>query len=334
MTTIRRCFTNALVAAIAITGAACANQTAAAPTAADAKQFLDTVNDTIKKLDVESNQAGWVQQNFITDDTEAIQARVNQRVTDAIARFAKESVKFDKVDVSPAERRQLNLLKLSLVMVTPSDPKEGEELTTIAARLESTYGKGKWCADPAKPDACLNIDDITKVMAESRDAARLRQVWEGWHTISPPMRKDYARFVELSNKGARELGFADSGAMWRAKYDMPPEAFTKELDRLWDQVRPLYLKLHAYVRMRLRDKYGDLVPANGPIPAYLLGNYSAPLNAVPAAADLTHIIIADVSINNKLHVTTGADLPGMIAGTSMTKILSIVGSWHLVTGPP
>jgi len=272
MTTIRRCFTAALVAAIATAGAACANQTASAPTAADAKQFLDTVNDTMKKLDVESNQAGWVQQNFITDDTEAIQARVNQRVIDAIARFAKESVKFDKVDVSPAERRQLNLLKLSLVMVTPSDPKEGEELTAIAARLESTYGKGKWCPDPAKPDACLNIDDITKVMAESRDAARLRQVWEGWHTISPPMRKDYARFVELSNKGARELGFADSGAMWRAKYDMPPEAFTKELDRLWDQVRPLYLKLHAYVRLKLHEKYGDMVPANGPLPAHLLGN--------------------------------------------------------------
>jgi peptidyl-dipeptidase A len=86
------------------------------------------------------------------------------------------------------------------------------------------------------------------------------------------MRKDYARFVELSNKGARELGFADTGAMWRAKYDMPPDEFTKELDRLWDQVRPLYLKLHAYVRMKLRDKYGDIVPANGPIPAHLLGN--------------------------------------------------------------
>ena len=37
------------------------------------------------------------------------------------------------------------------------------------------------------------------------------------------MRKDYARFVELSNKGAKELGFADTGAMWRAKYDMPPD---------------------------------------------------------------------------------------------------------------
>ena len=54
-------------------------------------------------------------------------------------------------------------------------------------------------------------------MATSRDEKRLREVWEGWHTISPPMRKDYARFVELSNKGAKELGFADTGAMWRAK---------------------------------------------------------------------------------------------------------------------
>ena len=74
------------------------------------------------------------------------------------------------------------------------------------------------------------------------------------------------------NKGARELGFADMGAMWRSKYDMPPEAFAAEMDRLWEQVRPLYLSLHAYVRWKLHEKYGDIVPANGPIPAHLLGN--------------------------------------------------------------
>jgi peptidyl-dipeptidase A len=274
MKSIRR-FTTAALAIAAMGAAACVakqNPAAAAPTAADAKQFLDTVNQEMKRLDVEANQAGWVQQNFITEDTEAIQARVNQRVTDAIAKYAKEAARFNGVDVPPDQRRQLNLLKLSLVMVTPSDPKEGEELTTIAARLESTYGKGKWCPDPAKADSCMNIDAITKTMAESRDAGKLRQVWEGWHTISPPMRNDYARFVELSNKGARELGFANTGAMWRAKYDMTPDAFMKELDRLWDQVRPLYVKLHAYVRLKLHEKYGNAVPPDGPIPAYLLGN--------------------------------------------------------------
>src|SRR5919108_660668 len=143
---------------------------------------------------------------------------------------------------------------------------------------------------PADARAFVDIV-ITKMMATSRTEKELRAAWEGWHTISPPMRKDYARFVELSNKGAKELGFADTGAMWRAKYDMPPDDFAKEVDRLWTQVRPLYLKLHAYVRMKLRDKYGDIVPANGPIPAHLLGNIWAqdwtniyPL-AAPANAD-------------------------------------------------
>src|SRR5262249_6831426 len=158
-------------------------------------------------------RAGWVQQTYITDDTEALAARANQEYIDATARFAKESPRFDRAEASPEQRRQLNLLKLALVMVTPSNPAESDELTKIAARLESSYGKGKWCPDPAKPEACRNIDDITKILATSRNEKELRAAWEGWHTISPPMRKDYARFVELSNKGAKELGFTDTGAM-------------------------------------------------------------------------------------------------------------------------
>ena len=99
--------------------------------------------------------------------------------------------------------------------------KESEELSKIMARLESTYGKGTWCPDAAKPDQCRNIDDITRLLAESRNEKEIRAAWDGWQTIAPPMRKDYTRFVEPSNKGAKELGFADTGAMWRAKYDAP-----------------------------------------------------------------------------------------------------------------
>jgi peptidyl-dipeptidase A len=267
------CATGAIGIACALV-VACV-QTASSPataTPAEAREFLKKANETMLKLGIAQSRAGWTQQTYITDDTEAIAARANQEFIDAAARLAKDSTRFDRTQLAPDDRRQLNLLKLALVMAAPSNPAESDELTTIAARLESTYGKGKWCPDPANAAACRNIDDVTKIMAASRNEKELRAAWEGWHTIAPPMRKDYARFVELSNKGARELGFADTGAMWRAKYDMPPDAFTKELDRLWDQVRPLYLKLHAYVRMKLREKYGDLVPANGPIPAHLLGN--------------------------------------------------------------
>ena len=249
-----------------------APSSSSAPTAAGAKAFLDTANATTLKLGIQASQAGWIQQTFITDDTEAIAARANQAANEAGARFAKQAVQYDGVQVPADQRRQLNLLKVALVLATPSDAKESDELSKIMARLESTYGKGKWCADASKPDACKNIDDVSRILSRPGEEKTLRAAWEGWHTISPPMRNDYQRFVELSNKGARELGFSDTGAMWRSKYDMSPDDFTRELDRLWDQVRPLYLKLHAYVRMKLRAKYGDVVPEKGPIPAHLLGN--------------------------------------------------------------
>ncbi len=257
--------------ALALSVAACGDtaQPAAKP---DADAFLKDVNETMLALGKQAGQASWVYSTFITDDTEALNAKANQTYIEAIAKYAKEATRFDGATVSPDARRQLDLLKLALVLVTPSDPKEATELTTIAARLEGTYGKGKWCADPGKVTDCLDIEQITDVMATSRDEKTLRQAWEGWHTISKPMRADYQRFVELGNKGAKELGFADTGAMWRLKYDMPADEFTKELDRLWEQVRPLYNSLHAYVRMKLHEKYGDVVPSSGPIPAHLLGN--------------------------------------------------------------
>jgi peptidyl-dipeptidase A len=251
---------------------ACRGGSAGAPSADEARAFVREANDTILRLGNEASEAGWVQSTYITPDTEAMAARASAAFMTAVTRLAKEATRFDAVELAAGERRQLTLLKNALTMAAPADPKEAGELAQLVASMEGAYGRGKYCQDGEEGDACLDIEEITEALAVGRDPARLREVWEGWHTIAPPLKQSYARFVELSNKGARELGFADTGAMWRSKYDMPPEAFSAELDRLWDQLRPLYLSLHAYVRTKLRQRYGDQVPAGGPIPAHLLGN--------------------------------------------------------------
>ncbi|MEI6245959.1 MAG: M2 family metallopeptidase [Acidobacteriota bacterium] len=259
------------VCAIAAVAVACGGGMPTA-TADDAQKFVAEANGTLLRLGVEQQQAEWVAENFITDDTEALGARASQALNDAAARYAKEAVRFDKVETAADVRRQLTLLKVALVLASPSDPKQAEEMSKLVSSMTGEYGKGKWCKDPTKPESCLDVGGVTEVLATSRDPKRLREVWEGWQTISVPMKKDYTRFVELANAGAKEVSFNDTGAMWRGKYDMPPDDFTKELDRLWEQVKPLYLTLHSYVRMKLHDKYGDAVPADGPIPAYMLGN--------------------------------------------------------------
>lgn len=243
-----------------------------APTVEEARQFIEKAESELLQLSNEASQAAWVQSTYITLDTEALAAKANERLISASVRLAKEAPRYEKAALPADLQRKLRLLKLAITLPAPSDPAEAAEMTKLAAGLESAYGKGRYCpgGDQKK---CLNIDDITRIMASSRDPKQLLDVWQGWHSIAPPMKKDFARVVEITNKGARELGFADTGALWRSGYDMPPDEFTRELDRLWEQVKPLYEQLHAYARWKLREKYGPaVVPDNGPIPAHLLGN--------------------------------------------------------------
>jgi peptidyl-dipeptidase A len=264
----------------------------------EARKFIDDAEQKLLALGVDAARADWVKSTYITDDSEIVAAKLDERAINATVDYAKQATRFDGLKLDPITERKIKLLKLSLTLATPSDPKESEDLTRIAAAMEGLYGKGKYCPDG--PQTCKDLEDVSKIMAESRDARQLLGLWTGWHAISRPMRKDFERYVALANKGAQQLGFKDDGAMWRAKYDMPPDAFARELDRLWEQVRPLYVSLHAYVRARLREKYGDVVPASGPIPAHLLGNMwaqdwdniyplVAPANADPGY-DLTAVL--------------------------------------------
>ena len=240
------------------------------PTVAEAEQFMSKAEERLAELNIKGNQANWIHENFITEDTEAIAAAVNDEITAVTTELVEQAKRFDGLKMPAELERKFLLLKLQLVAPAPKDPKLRKELTTIAVSLDSDYGKGKFKDSAGK---VLDVNEVENIMAENRDPARLKEVWLGWHSIGAPMRQRYARFVDLSNQGARELGFKDTGVLWRAGYDMPPEQFAADVDRLWEQVRPLYLSLYTFVRARLSKKYGPgVVPPDGPIPAHLLGN--------------------------------------------------------------
>jgi peptidyl-dipeptidase A len=266
------------------------------PTTAEAQAFMDKAEAEVLAATIKGQRAAWVEETYITDDTEAIAANANDDGIALITRLVNEAKRFDGVDLPPELRRKFDLLRLSLTLPAPNDPKLRKELTDIASWLEGAYGSGKYCPDSDRQH-CVGIDDLDERMAQSRDPKELEAMWVGWHKVGAPMRDKYARFVELSNQGARELGFADTGAMWRAGYDMPPEQFSADLERLWTEVRPLYLQLHSYVRRKLIEKYGAIADRpDGMIPADLLGNMWAQewgnvYNIVaPAAAPPTYDI--------------------------------------------
>ena len=241
-------------------------------TPAEAEQFVADAEKRLLELNIKYARADWVKSTFITDDTESLSAEANKQVIEATTEMAEQSRRFDGVALPYDTARKLRLLKLALTLPAPSNAPERDELTKIAASLEGDYGKGKYCPEGDK-GKCLSLSEMEVILANSRDPEELKRIWLGWHQVSPPYRKNYQRFVELSNKGAREMGFKDTGAMWREKYDMEPDAFAAEMERLWQQVKPLYDSLYTYTRKKLVAKYGtQVVPNEGPIPAHLFGN--------------------------------------------------------------
>ncbi len=267
-------------------------------TAEGAIAFVAGAESRLADLSEEAARIQWTRATNITYDTMWLESRINAEYTELQVELANGAARFNDVQVPADVRRKLNLLRQGIVLPAPNRPGAATELADITTRLDSTYATGKFEYQGKQ----ITLDEASAILAETRDPAVAKALYEGWRTISPVMAADYARMVEIANEGSRELGFADTGAMWRSGYDMDPDAFAAETDRLWAQVKPFYENLHCYVRNRLNVKYGDAVqPDHGPIRADLLGNMwsqqwgniydvVAPTSGGESSYDLTNLL--------------------------------------------
>ena len=115
------------------------------PTVADAQAFMDKAEAELLVLSNEGQQAGWVQETYITPDTEALSARALERSIARTTELVEQSKQFDALTLPPELRRKFTLLKLGLQLPAPRDPKLRGELTQLATSLNGSYGAGKYC---------------------------------------------------------------------------------------------------------------------------------------------------------------------------------------------
>jgi len=259
----------ALAAALVVSPAMAQQRTA--PSAADANAFLDKAEKAMFDQSLIQNRADWINATYISDDSDALAAWFGAIRTRMTVDYALEAAKFAEAKgLSEETKRRLLMLRTALTLPASTTPGAADELNALSTKLQSEYGRGKGTLR-GQP---INGSDIEAAMGTSRNPDELKEMWVSWHdNVGAPMRKDYSRLVSIANAGAKELGFTDTGAMWRSRYDMPADDFAALTDRIWAEVKPLYDELHCYTRTKLNEKYGDAVqPDKGPIRADLLGN--------------------------------------------------------------
>lgn len=239
-----------------------ASAAAPTPTPEEAKAFVDSAEKDLMAMGEYAARMAWVQATYITDDTNWLNAKVDAEANAMAVRYAKQAARFDKTPVDAVTRRKLKLLKAGLVLPASDRPGAAQELADVQARLRALYSTGKVTID----GETLTLDDLDDRLRTERDPAKAKAMWEAWHAVAKPMAADYPKLVKLANEGSVELGYKDTGALWRSWYDMEPDAFAAKTDALWAQVAPFYKNLHCYVRGRLNAKYGDAVHQDRPDP--------------------------------------------------------------------
>lgn len=164
------------------------------------------------------------------------------------------------------------MIFLASLGIVLKDAEDVKRLSNLSSKLESIYATAKVCQEDG---VCLSLDpEITEIMKNSRDYNKLIWAWKGWHDqTGPRMRQIYTQTVQIQNKGARENNYQDLSERWIE--DFEDSDFEQHAEELFDEIKPLYEQLHAYVRRKLKNLYGSNYAANHDpklIPAHILGN--------------------------------------------------------------
>lgn len=238
-----------------------------------ADAFIADVNQRYLDMNREMNAAQWAYVTYINEDTALIAAKTYERYMEFEKGILAEAREFNDEPMSALTAKAYTNLTLGKTLLPPDTAAERAELAQLSTSMEGVYGAGKYCKTVNGKQDCRDLNQLSDVLAKSKNYDELLDAWSGWRTVAPAYKKDYARFIEIANAGARAYGFSDLGASWRSGYDMPSADFEKDVERLWSQVEPLYQSLHCKVRTDLAKHYGvDKVPLEKPIPAHLLGN--------------------------------------------------------------
>ncbi|KFQ88824.1 Angiotensin-converting enzyme 2 [Phoenicopterus ruber ruber] len=240
-----------------------------------AQMFLEEFNRRAEDISYESSLASW---NYNTNITEETARKMNEA-------DAKWSAFYDEASRNASIQDALTKLQIQTLQDRGSSvlsPEKYSRLSTVLNTMSTIYSTGTVCKINDPSDCLVLEPGLDAIMADSTDYYERLWAWEGWRAdVGRMMRPLYEEYVELKNEVAKLNSYSDYGDYWRANYEAEyPEEYKysrdqliKDVEKTFEQIKPLYQQLHAYVRHRLEEVYGPkLINSTGCLPAHLLGD--------------------------------------------------------------
>lgn len=192
--------------------------------------------------------------------------------------YQKEAATIDLTDLDESSKRQFQYILSSLA---PTDAYVTDNIFDIKRRMEKAFQEARVPHDPkfiksvnntSNETLQLDINVLNKILGDlNAEPEEKLHAWKSYRdAIGPKVRTDYAEFVRFKNMVARANGYADEGAYKRRNYEV--NNLEEIAEKFWEELKPFYEELHAYVRFRMSQKFGEHFKRDEAMPAHLLGN--------------------------------------------------------------
>ncbi|CAL8085575.1 unnamed protein product [Orchesella dallaii] len=179
--------------------------------------------------------------------------------------------------VNNAEREWKHLVDFARTLNPDITDEEDEDLVSQRIKLfieiSEIFDNAKICpynnqtCDLKKPNQLIIGDRFI----ESIDYEELSYLWTAWRNATGrKLRGIYTKFVNVDRVLAKKVGLYGHTEVWLASFNS--STFQKDCEAIWDNVKPLYEELHAYIRFKLGERYPSKIKPEDPIPAHLVSN--------------------------------------------------------------
>jgi peptidyl-dipeptidase A len=236
----------------------------------EAQVFLDNYTATYVKLYYASAEASW-KTNTEIKEGDTLNA-YNSRIADeALTAFTGSVDNIEQTKKLLAQKDKLTPLQVRqleyILYLAGSDPQTvadlvKEKIKASIAQTEKLFGyQFKLNGKP------VTTNDLDNILKTETDLKKRLAAWEASKEVGKELKDGLVNLRRLRNETVRALDYPDYFSYQVSDYGLSTPDMMEMMQRLNQELRPLFRELHTYARYELAKKYGvsevpDYLPAH------------------------------------------------------------------------
>jgi len=236
--------------------------------------YLSDYSKQYQKISYDGSLAAWEAQININDENDA-KSIVAEKLYGQFVGNAENITKTKAYLAQKDKLTDLQVRQLSEILVNAADypgtlPEVVNQLIEANQKQSSDLYSFEFSIMKDGEKKVLTTNQIDEILKKSTDLEERLAVWKASKEVGKVLKTGLANLAKLRNQVGREMGYTSYFNASTENYGMSSQELTDLMDKVWNDIKPLYIELHTYARYELAKKFNQPVPDE--LPAHWLGN--------------------------------------------------------------